>query len=229
MSNNRLMVSFVTPLSVVAWMGAETQAQNREKYNAMRGAEAIRLRLLAIDQVREALKLNDTQKPEVAKVAIAYRDEGDSYFTRLQNLSEDERAKKHAEFGENTKAAWEKCERILTSEQVDRVKQISRQARGISALSDEDVALALKLTDAQKKQLETVRDAAQQEIRSAFQPGDDRGAAAKKVAEIQKASDAKQMAVLTDEQKKEFEKLQGEKIELPEGVFLRTPRRQPRG
>jgi hypothetical protein len=229
MSNNRLIVPFVAALSVSAWMGTETQAQNREKYNAMRGSEGIRLRLLAIDQVREALKLTDEQKPEVAKVAMTYRDEGDGYFGALQNLSEDERAKKFAEFGEKTKAAWEKCERILTSEQVDRVKQISRQARGVSSLDDEDVALALKLTDDQKKQLESIRDATQQEIRSAFRPGDDREAAAKKVAEIQKASDAKQMAVLTDEQKKEFKRLQGEKIELPEGVFLRTPRRQPRG
>jgi hypothetical protein len=199
-------MSFVAALSVVAWMCAETKAQNREKDNAMRGAEAIRLRLLAIDKVRESLNLNDTQRDEVAKVAIAYRDEGDRYPTHAERLpSEDERAKMLAELQESTRVAWEKCERILTAEQVDRVKQISRQARGIYALFDEDVALALELTDDQKKQLETVRVATQSEIRRALRRPDDREAAAKKAAEIQKASNAKSMAVLTDEQKDEFE------------------------
>jgi hypothetical protein len=142
----------------------------------------------------------------------------------FQNLSQEERTKRFAEIQEKTKATWEKCEKILTSEQVERVKQISRQARGANALEDEDVKLALKLSDDQNKQLETIRDAAGQEMRGAFQPGGDQEAARKKAAEIQKSAGEKALAVLSDEQKKEFEKLQGEKIELPEGALF-GPRR----
>ena len=43
---------------------------------------------------------------------------------------------------------------------------------------------------------------------------------AKKVAEIRKVAGEIALALLSDEQKKEFEKLQGEKIELPEGALL---------
>jgi len=80
--------------------------------------------------------------------------------------------------------------------------------------------LALKLTDDQKKQLETIRDAAQQESSSLFQQqGLDQDSRRTKAAEIRKSAGEKCLAVLTDEQKKDFEKLQGEKIELPEGAL----------
>ncbi|HEV3006418.1 MAG TPA: hypothetical protein VGX78_18250, partial [Pirellulales bacterium] len=115
----------------------------------------------------------------------------------------------------------------LTSEQVERLKQISRQARGVESLADDDVMLALKLSDDQKKQLETIRDAAGQEVRALFgQQGLDQDARRTKMTEIRKSASEKAMAVLSDEQKKEFEKLQGEKIELPEGALFGPPRRQ---
>jgi hypothetical protein len=220
MSHQRLTVSFVAALSVVSWMGTNLHAQGRGRGFQM-GAEGIRMRLLGIDKVRDALKLTDEQKPELAKITTAFGEEGESFRASLQNLSQEERTKKFAERQEKTKATWEKCEKILTSEQVDRIKQISRQARGATALGDEDVVLALKLTDDQKKQLETIRDAAGQEMGALFQQqGLEQEARQKKVAEIQKTSGEKALAVLSDEQKKEFEKLQGEKIELPEGALF---------
>jgi hypothetical protein len=226
MSSKRLIVSLVAALSALSWLGAETHAQGRGRGFGRMGAEGIRLRLLGIDKVVEALKLSDEQKPELTKVTTAYGEEMRSFFAGgFQNLSQEERTKKFAESQEKTKAAWEKCATILTSEQVERVKQISRQARGADALADEDVILALKLGDDQKKQLETIRDAAGQEMRGAFQAGGDQEAARKKVAEIRKSAGDKALAVLSDEQKKEFEKLQGEKIELPEGALFGPPRR----
>lgn len=40
-----------------------------------------------------------------------------------------------------------------------------------------------------------------------------------KSAEIRKSAGEKALAMLTDEQKKDFEKLQGEKTELPDGAL----------
>jgi len=227
MLSKRLIVSLVGVLSAISWTSTEAHAQGRGRgFGRMMSAEATRMRLLGIDKVVEALKLTDEQKPELAKVTAAYGEEMQGLRSGgFQNLSQEERTKRFAEVQEKTKATWEKCEKILTSEQVERVKQISRQARGANALEDEDVMLALKLSDDQKKQLETIRDAAGQEMRGAFQPGGDQEAARKKAAEIRKSAGEKSLAVLSDEQKKEFEKLQGEKIELPEGALLGPPRR----
>ncbi|HUY31282.1 MAG TPA: hypothetical protein VMV69_00770 [Pirellulales bacterium] len=227
MSNQRLMVSLLAALAAMSWLGAETHAQGRGRgFGGFGGAEGIRMRLLGIDKVREALNLSDEQKPELTKVTTTYREEMQGFFGGLQNLSQEERAKKFAEIDEKTKANWEKCEKILTSEQVERVKQISRQARGANALDDEDVKLALKLSDDQKKQLETIREAAGQEMRAAFQQAaGDRDAARKKATEIRKSAGEKALAVLSDEQKNEFKNLQGEKIELPEDALFGPPRR----
>ncbi len=227
MSSKRLIVSLVAALVAMAWMGAEAQAQGRGR-GFGRTAEGIRMQLLGIDKVQEALKLTDEQKPELTKITKAFDEESRSFRASFQGLSEEERTKKIAERMEKTKTTWEQCEKILTSEQVDRVKQISRQARGANALADEDVILALKLSDDQKKQLETIRDAAGQEMGALFQQqGLEQEARQKKVAEIQKSSGQKAMAVLSDEQKKEFEKVQGEKVELPEGALFGFGGRRP--
>jgi len=209
-------------VAVVFWVGpplrvcADAQAQGwRRGYGRINSPERVRVQLLGIDNVQEALNLTAEQKPELTKITTAYGEEMQGFT--LRNLSQEERIKKFAEALEKGKAAWEKCEKILCSEQVERVKQISRQARGANALEDEDVKLALKLSDDQNKQLETILEAAGQEMRGLFQPDD---AARKKAAEIQKSAGEKALAVLSDEQKNEFEKLQGEKIELPKGILF---------
>ncbi|HVC97263.1 MAG TPA: hypothetical protein VND64_26520 [Pirellulales bacterium] len=226
MLSKRLIVSLVAVLSAISWMGAEAHAQGRGRgFGRMNSPERVGVLLVGIDKVQEDLKLTAEQKSELTKVTTAYGEEMQGFFGALQNLSQEERTKKFAEAQEKTKATWEKCEKILSSEQVERVKQISRQARGAEALADGDVKLALKLSEDQNKQLETIRDAASQEMRGAFQQGGDQEAAQKKRAEIRKSAGEKALAVLSDEQKKEFEKLQGEKIELPEGALFGPPRR----
>jgi hypothetical protein len=230
MSKHCLIVSLAAVSLTLAWMGGVAQAQGRGRgFGRMMSPESIRLRLLGIDKVQEALKLTGEQKPELTTITKTYGDEVQALFAGgFQNLTDDERTKKFAEAQAKAKAAWEKCETILTSEQVERVKQISRQARGANALADDDVMLALKLTDDQKNQLETIRDAANQERGALFQQqGLEQDARRAKMAEIQKSADEKSLAVLSDEQKKEFQKLQGEKIELPEGALFGPPPRRP--
>ena len=91
--------------------------------------EGSRILLLGIDAVRDELKLTDEQKSELTKVITAWDEERRSLGLSSQNLSQDERTKRLANAEEKTKAAWEKCEKILTGEQVERVKQIIRHAR----------------------------------------------------------------------------------------------------
>jgi len=232
MLRKRRIFSLVAALSAVSWMGTDLHAQGRGRGRGSGMYEAIaRMRLLDIDKVRDALKLTDDQKSELLKITTAYDQERQSSRAGSRNLSQEERTKRSAQSQEKTKAAWEKCEKVLTSEQAERIKQIVRQARGADALRDEDVALALKLTDDQKKQLETIRDTAGQESRSlSQQQGLDQESRRMKIAEIRKSAGEKALAVLTDEQKKDFENLRGEKIELPEGALyggFGGRRRQP--
>lgn len=109
----------------------------------------------------------------------------------------------------------------LTPEQAKRLKQISLQLRGAEAFNDPKVQEALKLTDAQREKLRSIREEAGQQMRELFQNASgNREEAFKKMTEMRKQIQEKTLAVLTDEQKKTWKEMTGEPYE---------PRRGERG
>lgn len=185
--------------------------------------------LLSNEKVQQELELLDDQKAEVQKALDELRPprgQGGPGQGGFQQLSDEERQKLRAEREEKTKAATDKVNSILLPHQAERLKEISLQVRGTGALADEEVAKELNVSDDQKQKLAAIQEETGREIRTLFQGGQqadaDRQAAFQKMAELRRAAEEKTLAVLTDEQRQQFDSMQGEKFE---GIDeLRRPR-----
>jgi hypothetical protein len=200
-----IAVITATVMLFAATRSVHAQGQGRRGFG---GGEGIRLRVLALPKVQDELKLSAEIKAEVQKQADSLQ----GLYGGLQNLSQEERQQKFQEIQDKTKAAVEQVNKVLSKEQNERLDQIVLQARGTQALMDEKVSSELKMTDDQRQKLSQLQQQVMQQFRDA--QGDQQ-----KMAEIRKSSREQALAVLTDEQRKQFEKMQGAKIELPDNLF----------
>ncbi|TWT82102.1 hypothetical protein CA13_35630 [Planctomycetes bacterium CA13] len=180
--------------------------------------------LLMIEKVREEVSLDDDQAAALKKVREDSQSERPDFDFR--NASEEERSKffekMQKERAEQASKVQSQIEQVLLPDQMDRLKEISLQVRGVMALSDPDVQSELGITSEQKEKLESVRNSAQEgmrdkmrDMRDLFQSGDSEKIQ-EAVAKVRKEIDGKVMDVLTGEQKSKFEKMKGEPFEMPE-------------
>jgi hypothetical protein len=183
------------------------------------------LMLLNSEAVQKELKLSTDQTTKVHESATEIQSEMQEIFSGLQDLSPEERREKMQELrGEAEKKVKElrtKVDVLLDGAQKDRLKQLVLQRRGVlGALEDPEVAVALKLSDEQKKQLEELRPARGQGGQGAGAGGGgggDREAMRARMQAMQKERNEKALAILTAEQKAELEKMQGPKFDFPPG------------
>ena len=152
----------------------------------------------------------------------------------FRSMSDEDRQKFFTEMRERRQKQMEtanaKLGEILLKPQMKRLRGISIQLRGVSALTDSEVAAKLKLTDTQEKKIEETmtanRESMSAQMRELFRGGDrggDRDAIRKKMQDLRKQGNEKVLAILTSEQKEQFEKIKGDPFEMPEGGF--GPRR----
>lgn len=218
MSRNRLVMLSI--VAMLAWsFAAVVEAQQGQRRGGGRGGfggspEAMRLGLLAIPKVQEDLKLDADQKSKIQTISEQSRSDAQSAFAGLQDATQEERQKKFAEYQEKSKARGEEVAKLLSKEQLARLDQISLQVRGTNALGDEAVAKTLSLTDEQKQKLADVRRESGEKMREI---GRGEGAQEKR-AELTKETNEKTLAVLTEAQRDQFAKMQGEKLDLPPGA-----------
>lgn len=221
-------MSALRPIKTTLWMcfavfavGSQAQAQGRG--GPFGGStDGMRVNLLAVSEVQAALKLSDEQTTKLAKLTDEYRSQMQELRGGLGNVSDEERQKKFAEMGEKTKAAANEAGKILNKEQSDRLGQIVLQAQGARALHDEKVAAELKLSAEQKQRLNTIGEESRNKIRENFQ----NQGGQEKMQEIMKESNEQSLAVLTAEQREQFTKMQGEKLDLPPGAAFGFGRRR---
>jgi Spy/CpxP family protein refolding chaperone len=163
--------------------------------------------LLGQEKVQKELKLSDEQIKKIKELSDKQRE-------ALQGVAREERMAKRQEL---TKANEKAIAKILDEKQQKRVKQISLQVQGTRALSNEEVAKELKLSDKQKDQLKEIQDKSREEMRGLFGGGGDREEAMKKMEKIRTETNEKSMGVLTADQKAKFKAMQGEpfKLDLP--------------
>ncbi len=102
----------------------------------------------------------------------------------------------------------------LDDGQKKRLAEIYVQANGPTALFDERVAEALKITEEQTEKLYELRSASVGGWRSVDWQNISEEEASAEVDKLIADQNEKYAAVLTDEQKAEFDKMQGEKLEL---------------
>ena len=178
--------------------------------------------LLQVPQVQKELELVDDQ---IAKLKELASDR--SGFSGLRDLSSEERREKMAAAAKERKA---KLDAILLPAQQTRLAEISLQVRGASALNDEDIQTKLAITADQKTALSTLRDENRKAMGELFAGGgggrdaseEVRAANREKISKAMAEANEKTLAVLTSDQKADFEKLQGKKIEIDRAA-LRGP------
>jgi hypothetical protein len=175
--------------------------------------------LLRMDKVQEELKISDSQKTDIKaasdKVQEKYKDDmdkarADMDFQKMQELGRQQNEDLEKALGT-----------VLKPDQSKRLKQIQVQVAGLQAFSRDDVQSALKLTDAQKKDVKDTVDGVQKDIQEAFQGAfgdrDKMAEAQKKVQTLRTDAMDKIVRGLTDDQKKTWKDLNGEKFDLPAG------------
>ena len=172
--------------------------------------------LLRSDKVQDELKLNDDQKADLKKVGDKYGDDIRSAFMNMD-------FKKAQEL---MKSASDDAEKVLKPEQAKRLHQIEVQASGLSAFEKDDVQTALKLSDKQKKDIAEQKDEIEKDAKDLFQNAqgdrDKMREAFQKVMAMRKDAVSKVVDSFSDDQKKAWKDLTGDKFE----VELGPPRRQ---
>jgi hypothetical protein len=185
-----------------------------------------KLSLLHLEPVQAELKITPEQKDKISEAQKALSAEIGS--GGAQGLSREDRQKRSAELREKreklTAEADKKLETILKPEQVKRLDEIALQQRGPQGLKEESVQKALKLSDDQVQKINAALTWGQDERRKAFQDlrqqggagagSDAAGGIREKQEKIQKEVETKVLAVLTDAQKEQFEKLKGSPFKL---------------
>jgi transcriptional regulator with XRE-family HTH domain len=123
----------------------------------------------------------------------------------------------------------QKVEAVLLPHQLERLDEIQLQLRGADALTDENVAEKLGLSDDQVSQLESIRDETAAQMRELFQAGgfapgadvsdEDRQARREQFQQLREEASEKLLAVLTEEQQQQFDEMKGEPFELDMSQF----------
>ena len=167
----------------------------------------------AVDKVRQDSRTNQGERPNFRELSEAQREE---FFKKFREQQE-----------ATNKKIQEAIEDVLLPQQVERLEEIRLQIQGVGALLTEPVQKELKITAEQKAKFAEVQKETQEKgqelfsgVRELFQGGDREKAQAamqeirEKMAAMQKETEKSILGVLTDGQKKEFEKMKGKPVEI---------------
>jgi Spy/CpxP family protein refolding chaperone len=175
------------------------------------------------EAVQKELGLTDEQKKTISQLSDQMRADALEIMSGLQDLSPEEQKEHMPELmkmvGDKGKEMQAKIDQMLDKKQVTRLKELSLQNRGAQALEDDEVIAALKITDDQKKKLTDVREEGAKKMEETMQSlrsgGGDQGEIRQKLMAMRKELGDKALAVLTSEQRQQFDKMKGPKFEFP--------------
>jgi hypothetical protein len=188
------------------------------------------LHLMSLEQVQKELKLSEEQIGKVRTILRESpgetREEMREQVTRLQEIEDAQkrRLKMFELMDQFDQKARGEIGEVLSGEQMRRLHQIRLQVRGaVYGLNNKWIAGRLKLTDEQRSKAAELEKATQLRIMEAnrwfgnLSPDQRR----EKLAEhrenrgkIRREANKEALRLLTAEQKKAFEKIKGQRIEL---------------
>jgi len=171
--------------------------------------------LLQMKEVQKELSITEEQGKAIAEKSKEMRTALTEKFGNLREMSKEDR---EAKMPEVIKFTTEETKKILDAnlkpEQTKRLNQLVVQQAGIlGASNNAEASKALSLTDEQKEKLKTMSTDMRAEAVELFKGGKEGFA---KIATLRKETTAKALGVLTAEQKKTWEELNGAKFEFPE-------------
>jgi hypothetical protein len=198
----RALWKAIVALSVALLLTALAPAQEKDNTKSRFGGFGV-ARLLANESVQKELKLSndDLDKANTAVEKVIGKFRNDS--PKLSNATTEEKAAfRQKVSNECFKALGD----ILKPEQVKRLKQIELQQMG---LRDEATQSALKLTSEQKEKVKQIYEEMlhkKGQILTGVQSGD--------LKVLSREWHDKEVAVLTDEQKKQWKDMTGEPFQI---------------
>lgn len=188
--------------------------------------------VLGMPTVQEHIKLDETQKTELREAQEAMREEQNKLREEMRNSAQggdnqgggrgrgfggmtDEMRAKMAEMAAKADA---KIQDILDPAQFDRLLGIFAQQDTVRALNHKLISERLSITEEQKGKIKAAEEESGQKLRDLFTGGGGRPGpeAFEKMQAARKETEEKVVGVLTDEQKKKFDELKGEKFEFPQ-------------
>lgn len=174
--------------------------------------------LLNMEAVQKELAVTDAQKEKITKL----QEEARAAFAgggNFRDMSDEERAKLRTQMEERAKKTEASVKAILDEKQFARLNELSIQQAGVMALSRPEVSEKLKLSDEQKTKIRDLASAGGPGGgRGGFNPNatqEERQKAMEEARARREKMNADVLAVLTAEQKKSFEDMQGKKFEFP--------------
>jgi len=169
--------------------------------------------LLGNASVQQELKLDAAQIEKAKELSTKLREK---VTAATQGLQGQERFAKMQEISKelNTEANTAAKE-FLKPEQVHRLHQIHHQVQGAQAFTDEHVQKHLKLTDAQKSEIEGILSESREKMQAIREEAQGNFQAVMgKMTELRKETLAKAEGKLTDEQKSSWKELVGAPFEV---------------
>jgi len=162
--------------------------------------------LLRRDDVRKELELVDDQIKQLDELSARQREGGRDLFSGFQDLSREERGEKMREIlAERAAETQKELDNILLPNQAERLAQLSVQfsMRGGAsrALSGNQVAEELGITDEQKENIRKKSEELQKELNE-------------KIAELRKEMQDEVMQELTAKQRAQWEEMVGDPFEF---------------
>ena len=218
-----LVLMMVLVLGAAFACAAQAQAPEGSQRGSGRGfSRGSLLGLLRMEQVQKEMKLSEEQTAKVQEVVEKLGAEMREQYTALREIEDRQQRmeKTTALSDEFDGKVREQLRDVVEREQMMRLYQIRMQVRPVvDSLSNRYVAGRLEVTDQQKEKLaEIAKDsqAKQSELYATMRDATDeqRSEAFQKLRQIRGDADEKALGVLTAEQKKSFEEMKGEKIEL---------------
>jgi hypothetical protein len=169
--------------------------------------------LLAVPAVQTELKLTDEQKRQAADLLQKQRADLGEFVQRLQSATAEDRSKMLAEWQADQA---KKVAAVLNPDQQKRLHQLSLQQQGFTAMVAPAVQTDLKLTAEQKARVDELLRAQQMALQNLFQGGGGITAETRqKLQALQKETNDKLRAVLTDEQKTRWKEMLGTPFNFP--------------
>jgi hypothetical protein len=186
--------------------------------------------LLRMPEVQKELSINDDQKGKLQDVATEIRQDMQKEMQsggqrpNIQDMTDEERNKFFADMRARSeklnKSADEKLGKVLTSDQLSRLKELQLQSQGANALVTPDVVAKLTITSDQKSKIQDIIQKSRPQG-GGFDPNatdEERQAAAKERREARAKALKDSLAVLTDEQRTNFSKMTGKEFKFPDNM-----------
>lgn len=200
-----LMAALATGIAMTFCQTSEAQRRGR---GGMRQGHVAEIFLLQLPEVQAELKLSDEQKTE-ATAALNKLAAGRSEI--IANVPKDS-GERGPKIKELTKQAAASVDALLDEAQQKRLRELVIQVNGPNELENEEVQAALNMTDEQKDRITEVSRANAKKRRDTME--NFVGDRWEKSVELQKEANQKLLDVLTPEQLKQFQAMQGEKLEI---------------